>query len=85
MCYILAKKYNGILATGDNKLKKFAEENGVEVIRTLKIMVLMKESNIVTISEFIDACDKLLNDSKTRIPRQEILSLKSKYAIEVLS
>ena len=36
--YCLAKDNNGFLATGDKKLKMFAEENNVEVLRTLKII-----------------------------------------------
>ena len=40
--YIIARDNNAILATGDQKLKNFSENNGVEVIRTLKIIKLME-------------------------------------------
>ena len=46
--YVIAKDNNCILATGDNRLKNYSEENGVEVIRTLKIIRLMKEQNIIS-------------------------------------
>lgn len=36
--YILARDNDGILATGDNRLKNYSEKNGVKVIRTLKII-----------------------------------------------
>ena len=39
--YIIARDNKAILATGDNKLKNFSKGNGVEVIRTLKIIKLM--------------------------------------------
>lgn len=39
--YVVAKDNNYILATGDNRLKTFSEKNGVEVLRTLKIIKLM--------------------------------------------
>ena len=45
---MVARDNNGILATGDNKLKLYAEQNGVEVIRTLKIIRLMLKSSIIT-------------------------------------
>lgn len=54
--------------TGDNKLKIYSEENGIEVIRTLKIIGLMTNSNIITHSEAIEACQLLKSCSKTRIP-----------------
>ena len=34
--YILARDNDGILATGDDRLRKYSLENGVKVIRTLK-------------------------------------------------
>ena len=46
--FMVARDNNGILATGDNKLKLYAEQNGVEVIRTLKIIRLMLKSSIIT-------------------------------------
>ena len=57
--YVLARDYHGILATGDNRLKTFSEKNGIKVIRTLKIIKLMKDHNIISYKEAIDACTLL--------------------------
>ncbi len=34
--FVIARDNNCILATGDNRLKKYSENNGIEVLRTLK-------------------------------------------------
>lgn len=73
--YIIAKDNNWILATGDNRLKIYSENNGVEVIRTLKIIKLMCEKNIITSRRAIKACDLLKLNSKTRIPEEDINNL----------
>ena len=54
--YILARDNNAILATGDKKLKQFAENNGVEVIRTLKIIKLLNIYKIISNYETVQAC-----------------------------
>ena len=46
--FVIARDNNCILATGDNRLKNYSENNGVEVFRTLKIIKLMKDNNIKT-------------------------------------
>lgn len=73
--FVAARDNNGILATGDNKLKLYAEQNGVEVIRTLKIIRLMQKKSIISSSEAINACANLKNDKNTRIPIEEIDNL----------
>lgn len=73
--YVIARDNNFILATGDNRLKKYAERNGVEVIRTLKIIKLMKDNQVISQQKAIDACNLLLNCKKTRIPKEDIKSL----------
>lgn len=70
--YLIAKKYNGLLATGDNKLKKFAEVNNVEVIRTLKIIEMLYLKKIVSKDDLIESCNLLINNINTRIPISEI-------------
>lgn len=70
--FIIARDINGVLATGDDKLKKFAEENGVKVIRTLKIIELLRQYGKITIKEETKAYTNLFNDDKTRIPKNEI-------------
>lgn len=70
--FIIARNNKAILATGDKKLKDYSEANGVEVIRTLKIIKLMKERNIITTKEAINACNKLKENNNTRIPSKDI-------------
>ena len=73
--YILARDNNCILATGDKALKDYSEKNGIEIIRTLKIIRLMKANNIITSSDAINACKLLKKNNKTRIPEEEINNL----------
>ena len=68
----VAKDNNYILATGDNRLKIFSEKNGVEVLRTLKIIKLMNSNNIINKEKAIEACLLLRNNPYTRIPLIEI-------------
>lgn len=70
--FIIARNNNAILATGDKKLKDYSEANGVEVIRTLKIIRLMKEKSIISNKEVINACKALKENNNTRIPMSEI-------------
>lgn len=70
--FIIARNNNAILATGDSKLKNYSEKNGVEVIRTLKIIRLMKEKNIISAKEAIKACKNLKENNNTRIPLENI-------------
>ena len=73
--YVVARDNNCILATGDNKLKNYSENNGVEVFRTLKIIKLMKEHNIISCRKAINACNLLKQCSTTRIPEIDISNL----------
>lgn len=70
--YIIAKDNNAILATGDKKLGTFSEKNGIEVIKTLKIIKLMKNKNIITTKKAITACELLKENKSTRIPIERI-------------
>ena len=56
----IARDNKVILATGDKKLRKYAETNGVEVIRTLKIIELLFINNVISYNDFENGC-KLLN------------------------
>ncbi len=76
--YILARDNKCILATGDNELKKFCEINGVEVIRTLKIIELMVEKRIISLEVAVTACELLEKCPSTRIPKEAIKNLKEK-------
>lgn len=66
--YVIARNNNAILATGDNKLKNYAEKNGVEVIRILKIIKLMKQKKIISTKKAISACLLLKANTFTRVP-----------------
>lgn len=73
--FIIARDNNCILATGDNRLKNYSENNGVEVFRTLKIIKLMKDNNLISCRKAIDACDLLKHCTTTRIPEIDINNL----------
>ena len=77
--YILARDNDGILATGDNRLKNYSEKNGVKVIRTLKIIKLLKENNIISCKEAIKACILLKECQSTRIPEEDINNLITEF------
>ncbi len=70
--YITARDCGGILATGDKRLKEFSEKNGVLVIRTLKIIEMLVEDEVITYKDAIDACDLLKICKDTRIPDESI-------------
>ena len=73
--FVIARDNNCILATGDNRLKNYSEQNGVEVFRTLKIIKLMKENNVISCRKAIEACNLLKQCSNTRIPATHINNL----------
>ena len=73
--FVIARDNNCILATGDNRLKNYSENNGVEVLRTLKIIKLMKDNNIISCRKAIDACNLLKQCPTTRIPKIHIYNL----------
>jgi len=73
--FVIAKDNDFVLATGDNRLRQYAIKHNVEVIRTLKIIELMYEKQIITKKEAISACKKLIACVKTRIPIDKIYQL----------
>lgn len=73
--FVIARDNNCVLATGDNRLKNYSENNGVEVLRTLKIIKLMKDNNIISCRKAIDACNLLKQCPTTRIPEIHINNL----------
>ena len=80
--FIIARDNNGILATGDNRLKLYAEGHGIEVIRTLKIIDLMLTRKIISTLEVIKVCNLLIENEHTRIPKTEIQKLIEKCTIK---
>lgn len=83
--YVIAKKHGDLLATGDNKLRQFSIENGLEVIRTLKIIELLYLKNVISKEKLLEALDLLINNDKTRIPKNEILKLKNSYLEKIVA
>lgn len=81
--YIIARDNNYILATGDDHLKRFAEGNNVPVIRTLKIIELMREKGVISYEEEIEAYELLLKNDNTRIPKNLILEKLNKIQKEL--
>ena len=73
--FVIARDNNCILATGDNRLKNYSENNGVEVFRTLKIIKLMKDNNIISCRKAIYSCNLLKQCPTTRIPEENINNL----------
>ena len=73
--FVIARDNNGILGTGYKLLKNYSESNGVEVFRTLKIIRLMKDNNIISCQKAIDACNLLKQCPTTRIPKVDIDNL----------
>ncbi len=82
--FVIARDNNCILATGDNRLKKYSENNGIEVFRTLKIIKLMKDNNIISYRKAIDACNLLKQCPTTRIPKTDINNLISELEKEAI-
>ena len=75
LSFVIARDNNCILATGDNRLKNYSENNSIEVFRTLKIIKLMKDNNIISCQKAIDACNLLKQCPTTRIPETDINNL----------
>lgn len=82
--YILARDNGGILATGDDRLKKYSEKNGIKVIRALKIIKLLKEKNIISCKKAIKACILLKECQNTRIPEEDIDNLIEEFKTETV-
>lgn len=83
--FVMARDNNCILATGDNRLKNYSEKNGVEVFRTLKIIRLMKDNNIISCSKAIDACALLKQCNTTRIPEEKINEVIVEFRNELVA
>jgi rRNA-processing protein FCF1 len=79
-----AEKLNGILLTGDGKLRKQATENGIEVKGILYIFDELLSAKLITFDEAIDKIE-LLYIINTRLPqdakKERILKWKKKEHI----
>lgn len=82
--YVVAKNNHGILATGDARLKKYAEQNGVEVIRIIKIIELLSKYGVISKEVELNAYRKLLNHERTRVPKDELMMRIEKLEYETV-
>lgn len=73
--FIITRDNDGILATGDNRLKNYSESKGIEVFRTLRIIKMMYNNNVISNSKAVKACEFLKKCSSTRIPIVDIDNL----------
>lgn len=83
--FVLARDYNYILATGDNRLRNFVLNKGIEVIRTLKIITLLYKREIITLTKAINALELLKQDKNTRIPKTDIDNALNDIRQEIVS
>ena len=67
-----SKKMNGILLTGDRKLRKTVEQKGVEVRGILYVLDALLEQRLITFGIAIDKVE-LLYKFNNRLPKVEIL------------
>lgn len=84
MNYILAKDNNYILATGDKRLRNYAEENNVKVIGIIGIIDFLYKEDKINTREVMKAYEKLQNSSKTRLPKEELTKRIEKLENELL-
>ena len=62
-----------------NSILNFSKKNGVDVIRTLKIIKLLKNNEIISNVEAINACTLLIENENTRIPKNDIDDLINEF------
>lgn len=81
--YVIAKERNMTLVTGDQKLLKFAKENNVNCIGTIRLIELLIEDGLITPKDSICALELLANDRTRRIPKilvdETIQEIKKNY------
>lgn len=85
--FTIAKNNDMTLVTGDQRLRMFANENGVKCIGTLTLLEIMLENHLINVEETIEALRKLKEDSSRRIPKNlidlYIEKIRDKYCITV--
>lgn len=82
--FVLARDYDGIIATGDKKLREYSLDNGIPVIRTLSIIELMCANNFIDYSDAINGCLLLEMYENTRIPNRYIDDLIDKFMLALM-
>lgn len=81
--FVISKKYNALLATGDKRLREYALKEGVEVIRTIYIIKMLYEKEVIMKKQLIAALKNLLKSKKCRIPKEDIEKELEIYKIEI--
>lgn len=81
--FVISKKYNALLATGDKRLREYALKEGVEVIRTIYIIKMLYEKEVIMKKQLIAAFENLLKSKKCRIPKEDIEKELEIYKIEI--
>ena len=69
--FILAKNRKYTLVTGDKALRKIAGRNNVEYKETIQLIDELVNKKIISFSDGITCCKKLLNYSR-RLPKSEL-------------
>ena len=78
----IAKERSMCLATGDQKLKKVAESLKVQCFGTIKLIEILIEEKLITISEGVNCLNELRNNSKRRLPKDLIEKAIEKIKLE---
>lgn len=70
----IAKCRGIILLTGDGALRRVAIQEGVEVMGSLKVLDLLREHNLIEVSEYLFCLKefKRLNGGKIRLPEDAL-------------
>ena len=76
--WYLAKELNGILLTGDNKLRKIASDDSVQVHGILHVLEMLVDYNIVPARKMADKLVKL-KEINSRLPKDACEKLIEKW------
>ena len=77
--WFLAKRFTGKLLTGDRKLRKCAEDDGIEVSGVLYIFDTLINCHLINQFEAIEALHRLMK-ANCRLPREACESMLEKWA-----
>ena len=82
--FVVSKKYNALLATGDKRLREYALKEGVEVIRTIYIIkMLYKKEVIMNKQDRIKELIEILNRA-SRAYYQEAREIMTNFEYDAL-
>ncbi|MBF0216107.1 MAG: hypothetical protein HQL30_03820 [Candidatus Omnitrophica bacterium] len=69
MCFIVARDEKAICATNEKTLKKKCEENGIEVLRGLRIMIQLCEIGELSVEAAIKTAEKVAKMNPSITPK----------------